>query len=64
MRNPFRRETLGEKLEKMPGHILVEEKFMAVLMPDGRILAIPGDFRNFTEEEANLKLQEILRKMQ
>lgn len=61
----FKRKTQLEKnLDKNPGHIYVEDTFMAVKMPDGKILAIKGDFKSITAEEANLKLQSVLKQMQ
>jgi len=62
----FKRQSpLVRKLKKNPNHIYVEDKFMAVLMPDGQnVLVIPGSFKDLTPEEANLKLQDILLKMQ
>lgn len=55
---------LKELLRTRPNHMLVFDEVIAVLMPDDQLLLVGGDFRDITEEEANLKLQEVLRKMQ
>lgn len=55
---------LKEMLKKNPDHMFVTEEVIAVLIPDtDHVLLVGGDFKNITEEEANLILQEELRKM-
>ena len=44
--------------------MFVSDTLIAVPMENGKCIAIVGDFRGITEEEANLKLQNALAKMQ
>lgn len=51
-------------LKTNPNHMFVTDEVIAVLIPDlDHVLLIGGDFKGITEEEANLILQEELRKM-
>lgn len=63
--NRKKKSPLRRILDEMPeGHMYVTEKLIAVLLPDDRMLAITGNFKDITAEEANLKLQSALAKLQ
>ena len=66
MFNRKKNSSFQEMLKNTPeGHMFVSDKFIAVPLPNGQCMAIVGDFRDITEEEANLKLQNALKlKMQ
>ena len=55
---------LQEILKNTPeGHMFVSDTLIAVPMAEGNCMAIVGDFRGITEEEANRKLQNALAKL-
>ena len=55
---------LQQILKNTPeGHMFVSDILIAVPMPNGKCIAIAGDFRGITAEEANLKLQNAIAKM-
>jgi hypothetical protein len=60
-------EPLRKILEDRPDHMLVTKDFIAVLLPvpdeSDTLLVIPGEFEGLSEEEVNLHLQYVLRKM-
>lgn len=63
--NRKKKSPLYRALKKMPeGHMFVTDKLIAVLLPNDHILAITGNFKDITAEEANLKLQSALAKLQ
>lgn len=55
-----RNSQLHQDLLNHPNEMYVDNNTIAVLFPDGRMLAIKGDFKGITAEEANLKLQRTL----
>lgn len=59
-----KKSPLYNALKKHPGHMLVTDTLIAVLMPDDQMLAITGNFKGISEEDANLKLQQALAKLQ
>lgn len=58
--NRKKKSPLYRILKKKPGHMYVTDTLIAVMFPDDTIMCITGNFKNITEEEANLKLQKHL----
>ena len=60
-----KKNSLQHILDNTPeGHMYVSDTLIAVPMEDGNCLAITGNFKGITAEEANLKIQNALTKMQ